>query len=149
MSDINAGDGVTLISDAPDRPIDLYADPTSAEVIGRLSAGTKVLVLAIASLGDAPYRIGGFDADDEYHQGWVPGTNLYKRQLTGYEAILKQNFTIEELRALAQALRARRLAASTGRPGVLTAAQSAALEKFTRLSGEKPAGGLSLMNLSA
>jgi hypothetical protein len=32
MTDIHAGDAVTLSSDAPDRPVELLADPTSTEV---------------------------------------------------------------------------------------------------------------------
>ena len=32
MTDIHAGDAATLISDAPDRPVELLADPTSTEV---------------------------------------------------------------------------------------------------------------------
>jgi hypothetical protein len=50
MTDIHAGDAVTLISDAPDRPVELLADPISTEVVGQLPA-TKVVVLAIASSG--------------------------------------------------------------------------------------------------
>jgi hypothetical protein len=32
MTDIHAGDAVTLISDTPDRQVELLADPTSTEV---------------------------------------------------------------------------------------------------------------------
>jgi hypothetical protein len=48
MTDIHAGDAVTLISDAPGRPVELLADPTSTEMVGQLPS-SKVRVLAIAS----------------------------------------------------------------------------------------------------
>lgn len=34
MSDVHAGDTVTLVSGNPDRPVELREDPTSTEVIG-------------------------------------------------------------------------------------------------------------------
>jgi hypothetical protein len=46
MTDIHAGDAATLISDAPDRPVELLADPTSTEMVGQLPS-TKVVVLAL------------------------------------------------------------------------------------------------------
>jgi hypothetical protein len=152
MTDIKAGDGVTLTTDTPDRQINLLEDPTSTEVIGRLPAGTQVLVLATATGGEAPYHVGGFDETGEYSQGWVSGDVLHKREWPGIQALLMENFTTAELHALSQALDARRRATLVGMAFVLTPAQSAALEKFTRLSGQlsdEPAGNLSLMNLSA
>jgi hypothetical protein len=60
MRDVHAGYVVTLTASAPDRLVELLADPTSTEVVGQLPS-TKVVVLAIASSRGAPYLIGGFD----------------------------------------------------------------------------------------
>jgi hypothetical protein len=48
MGDVHTGDVVTLTTSAPDRPVELLADPTSTEMVGQLPS-TKVVVLAIAS----------------------------------------------------------------------------------------------------